>query len=221
MNLIKQAFLQARILEHLAVDRSNLLVIDDAMHRRISLHERSADFFRCNALSLRFDRCFRLDIRIFLAAPASPSTSSAALVVLGLFNWFSSNDSRRRLTVLQGFGAFLRRLHLVFALNSSESDLLGSDALRIFGFAFLRFVHYDPLKLFFLIEEVGNIKKRIALETDVNKSRLHTGQHAHYASFVNISDDALIAFAAFNVKLGDFLVFDDRYFLLASVDADY
>jgi len=49
---------------------------------------------------------------------------------------------------------------------------------------------------------------------------LHTGQDAHYATFIDVADDALVLFAAFDVELCNAIVFDDRDFLFFSVDTN-
>ena len=47
--------------------------------------------------------------------------------------------------------------------------VFGGNALGVFDVTLLGFVYDDALKLFFLVEEVGYIEKRIALEPNVNK----------------------------------------------------
>ena len=84
----------------------------------------------------------------------------------------------------------------------------------------LRLVDDDSFKLFFFVEEVGDVEERIAFEPDVDESRLHAGQDAHHASFVNVADDALMLFSTLDVELGDLVVFNDRDLLFASVDAN-
>ncbi len=87
------------------------------------------------------------------------------------------------------------------------------------GSALLRLVDHDPLKLFFLVEEVRNVKEGVAFETNVDEGRLHSRQYAHDATFVNVADDSLMLFSTFNVELCDLVVFNDRNLFLASVDA--
>jgi hypothetical protein len=68
-----------------------------------------------------------------------------------------------------------------------------------------------------------NVKEGVALQAYVHECGLHSGQHALYATFVNVADDALLGFAAlpaFDVKLCDESVLDDGDLLFASVDAD-
>src|SRR6266498_1937465 len=110
-------------------------------------------------------------------------------------------------------------LDMAFAFDASQCNLFGGHALGLFDVTLLRLVNYYSLKLFFLIEEVGYIKKSVALESDVNESRLHAGQHAHDAPFINVADNSLIAFAAFDVKLGHLFVLDDRDLLFTPIDA--
>ena len=132
------------------------------------------------------------------------------------------NLSRRRILGLhlaERLDAFMGGFDVAFAFYASQRNLLGRHALGLFNVTLLRLVNYDSLKLFFLIEKVGHIKKRVALESDVNKSRLHAGQHAHDAPLINVADNSLIAFAAFDVKLGHLFVLDDRDLLFTSIDA--
>ena len=71
--------------------------------------------------------------------------------------------------------AFLRRFDLLFAFDAIESNFLGSC---VFGVrrAFLRLVNDDSFKLFFFVEEVGNVKECIAFQSDVDESGLHSGK---------------------------------------------
>ena len=57
-----------------------------------------------------------------------------------------------------------------FSFDAGQRDLFGGDALSVFYVTLLRFVDNDALKLFFLIEEIRHIKKRVTFEPDVNKS---------------------------------------------------
>jgi len=50
---------------------------------------------------------------------------------------------------------------------------------------------------------------------------LHTGQNAHNAALVNVSDNSLIAFAALDIEFGDLFVLGDRGLFLATIDAQY
>src|SRR6266545_3695784 len=115
--------------------------------------------------------------------------------------------------------AIMSSFDVAFSFDAGQDNLLRRHALCFFHVTLLRFVNNDSLKLFLLIEEVGYVKKRIAFESDVNEGRLHPGQHAHDTSFVNVADNSLIAFAAFDVKLGYLFVLDDRDLFFTSIDA--
>ena len=39
-------------------------------------------------------------------------------------------------------------------------------------------------------ENVMNVKKRSSLQSDVDKSRLHAGQHPHDFAFVDVADES-------------------------------
>jgi hypothetical protein len=86
--------------------------------------------------------------------------------------------------------------------------------------AFSGLIDDDAFELFFFVKEIRDVQKCIALEADIYESRLHSREHAHYAAFVNVADNPLIAFAALDVELGNFVVFDDRDLLFATVGAD-
>jgi hypothetical protein len=78
----------------------------------------------------------------------------------------------------------------------------------------------DLILFFFFVKEVRNVKERIAFESDVDESRLHTGQNFHHAAFVNVADDALVLIASLNVEFCHHVVFDNGDLLFASIDAD-
>jgi hypothetical protein len=106
----------------------------------------------------------------------------------------------------------------LLTFDAIDGDFLGSSVFRVRS-ALLRLVDYDSFKLFFFVEEVGNVKERIAFESDIDEGGLHSGQYPHNASLVNVTDDSLMLFSTFDVELSDLVVFNDRDFLLASVDA--
>ena len=114
----------------------------------------------------------------------------------------------------------MARFDLPLAFDASLLDLLGSGLLRRGSIAFLSRIYDDALKLGLFVEEIRDIKKCVALQSDVYKGRLHAGQHAHYATFVEVSHDALILFAAFDVELGNAVVFDNRDLFFAAVDTN-
>ena len=104
---------------------------------------------------------------------------------------------------------------LFFSRSDPATAVL--ESLATFGIAFLRLVDDDAFELGFFIEEVGNVEKRVAIQSDIDKGRLHAGQHAHDATFVNVADDSLILFTAFDVELGYSFIFDDRDLFFATV----
>ena len=46
----------------------------------------------------------------------------------------------------------------------------------------------DVIVLLEIFEEIADVEKRVAIEADIHKGRLHAGQHARDAAFVNASD---------------------------------
>src|SRR6266404_27267 len=95
MNLIQQSLLQAGVLEHLAVDGGNFLVIDEAMNRWNCCDKRSANFIRRNAFFGGLASLLR-DIEIFPAASTSSPSSSAALVCFIVISGFGFDQRCRR-----------------------------------------------------------------------------------------------------------------------------
>ena len=120
---------------------------------------------------------------------------------------------------LKWFDAFLSRFDSLFAFDAVESYFLGCRVFGV-GSTFLRLVDDDSFKLFFFVEEVGDVKECVAFQSDVDESGLHSGQDPHHASLINVTDDSLMLFSTFDVELSDLVVFNDRNLLLASVDAD-
>jgi hypothetical protein len=46
----------------------------------------------------------------------------------------------------------------------------------------------DVIVLLEIFEEIADVEKCVAIEADIHKGRLHAGQHARDATFVNASD---------------------------------
>ena len=107
---------------------------------------------------------------------------------------------------------------MLFAFDAIECDFLRGCVFRV-GRALLRLIDDDSFELFFFVEEVRDVQEGVAFKANVDESGLHAGQNPHHAPFVNVSDDSLVLFSAFYVELRDLVVFNDRNFLLASVDA--
>ena len=114
----------------------------------------------------------------------------------------------------------MRGFDVMLAIDPRLLDMFRGGAGRGFGIDFLRFIDDDALELGFLVEEIRDVKERVALQSDIHKGRLHAGQHAHYAAFVDIPDDALILFAAFDVKLSNAVILDDRDLLFATINTN-
>jgi hypothetical protein len=61
-------------------------------------------------------------------------------------------------------------------------------ALLLHFFNFIFDGRNDVIVVLEIFEEIAHIKKCVAIEADIHKSRLHAGQHACNAAFVNASD---------------------------------
>ena len=109
---------------------------------------------------------------------------------------------------------------LTLALDACQMNLFGRIARRGFRVHLLGFIYDDALEFLFLIKEIRHVKEGVAVESDIDKGRLHTRQHAHYAAFIDVADDSLVLFASLDVELSDAFVFDDSDFLFTSIDAN-
>ena len=61
-------------------------------------------------------------------------------------------------------------------------------ALLLHFFNFIFDGRNDVIVVLEIFEEIADVEKGVAIESDVHKSRLHAGQHACDAAFVNASD---------------------------------
>ena len=59
-----------------------------------------------------------------------------------------------------------------------------------------------------VLGDVRDVEEPVALETDVDEGGLHPGEHLRYAAFVDVADDAALAFAL-DEELCDEIVFQD------------
>jgi hypothetical protein len=57
------------------------------------------------------------------------------------------------------------------------------------------FVAVTVIVIFQIFKNVGDIEECVAVETDVDESRLHTGKNASDAAFVNAADEGEFFFA--------------------------
>src|SRR6185369_1716377 len=158
----------------------------------------------------------------FGGATATATATTAALARASLVFLFGFHFDRDGLgfNFAQRFGAFLRGLDLLLALDSGQLNMFSSCARGGLVIAFAGFVDDDPFELGLFVKEIRDVKERVALQADIHKSRLHSRQHAHHASFVNIADDSLVLLAAFDIELGDSFIFDDGDFLFATVNTN-
>jgi hypothetical protein len=95
---------------------------------------------------------------------------------------------------------FLASTILVHAMRMPDlaGDLSGSTRrglLQLVGFF-----------LIFKLDEVGYVKKRVPLQPQVDKRRLHTGQNACHASVVDGTREGVLVFA-FVVDFRELIVF--------------
>ena len=98
------------------------------------------------------------------------TTTAATPTAFGRFRRFF----RKSGFALLCFDSFLSRFDLLLALDAIQCDLFSRGMFGLLR-ALLRLVDDDALKLFFFVEEVGDVKERITFESDVDESRLHAG----------------------------------------------
>jgi len=79
-------------------------------------------------------------------------------------------------------------------------------ARRLVGSAGRSLLHFVRVFLILELDEVGYVKKRIALQAEVDKCRLHAGQDARDASVVNGTRKGVLVFA-FVVNFRELIVF--------------
>ena len=73
---------------------------------------------------------------------------------------------------------------------------------------------YDLLKLFLIflfLEEVSNVKESVALQSDIDECRLHSGQHSCDAAFVDRTCERVFVFTL-KIDFVKLLVFHHRNF---------
>ncbi|KJJ14802.1 hypothetical protein HMPREF3156_01913 [Neisseria sp. HMSC06F02] len=70
-----------------------------------------------------------------------------------------------------------------------------------------------------LFEDIDDVQKRGAFQTDVDKRALHSGQHAAHHAQINIADQTMAAVALY-MQLADIVFFQHRHtcFLRRNVD---
>ena len=219
MDRIHDAFLKSRVLEHFSVHRA-LFIVANPFKRWTAQSEWRIDRFGLGWNNAPFFRG-RLGFA-FGGATATATTATAALARASLFFLFGFHFNRDGLgfNFAQRFGAFVRGLDLLLAFDARQLDMFSSGARSGFMIALPGFVDDDPFELGLFVKEIRDVKERVALQADIHKSGLHSRQHAHHASFVNIADDPLVLFAAFDIELGDSFIFDDRDFLFATVNTN-
>ena len=95
---------------------------------------------------------------------------------------------------------------IVFAEGEEESVIRAAASFHLEDL-FLDGAHYRVV-FFVVLKKIGNVEERVALQPDVDKCRLHSGQNARYAALVDTSRQGIFFFA-FVEKLHDLVVFDD------------
>ncbi len=73
--------------------------------------------------------------------------------------------------------------------------------------------------LFVVFEEIGNIKERVALQSDVHERGLHARKHARHPAFMDAPGEGIFFFALVE-DFHQLIVFKDRYFRLMPAGSD-
>jgi hypothetical protein len=74
----------------------------------------------------------------------------------------------------------------------------------------------DLVEIVMLFEKVRNVEKRVALEANIDESRLHSWQHARDAPFMNAAGQRIFV-GALEVNFHQLVVFDQRHFGLMPI----
>ena len=69
------------------------------------------------------------------------------------------------------------------------------------------------------VDDVGHVEEPVAIEPDVDKRRLHAGQHLRHAALVDVAHDAALALA-FNRHLDRLVILEDGDHGLVAVGGD-
>jgi len=133
-------------------------------------------------------------LRTSIPALAAPAATPAACSLLKALagSLFAIGLSRRLLAAALGFFpnrlCFPARLFLLLRLRSA-------NALKV-------------RRIFLLFEKIGDIKKRVALQPEIDKRRLHSWQNARYTAFVNGTREGIFVFALV-VDLCELIIFQN------------
>jgi hypothetical protein len=76
------------------------------------------------------------------------------------------------------------------------------------------------VKVVMFFEEIGHVEKRVALQTDIHECRLHSGENARDASFMNAAGERIFV-GALEINFAQLIVFDQRHFGLVPVGRDH
>jgi hypothetical protein len=132
------------------------------------------------------------------AASAPPAHALFVLLLLSAFGAhrgfaFALRLGLRVFVFLFAFGFAVRFLRRSFHFGHRRRLHLRTLLLRL-----SRLRHRHILKFFLLVlflEEIGHVKERVALQSNVHKGRLHAGKHARNAPFVDGAGQAVFVFA--------------------------
>src|ERR1700682_5751563 len=131
-----------------------------------------------------------------LAAPAATTAASTPLARAFSFGLLTSAAAFGRCCgVIRRSSRALDRRHHLIGLNGPL--VLFNSRRRTPGFSTRpRCSLVDDVHFFVFFEKkVGNVQKGVALQAYVDKSRLHAGQHAGHASFVNGAGEGVFVLA--------------------------
>jgi hypothetical protein len=94
-----------------------------------------------------------------------------------------------------GFGFLLRRdsRRCRHGWGSGQRRLLWNSSFLQTGDDFVLGSRYQLVVLLCVLEEVGNIEERVALQTDIDERRLHSRQYLRHSSFIDIAHDSFRA----------------------------
>ncbi len=101
------------------------------------------------------------------------------------------------------------------------NDLTGFDRLAMFVRLFSRWENFNPASCYrllqavgvfvFLQQEIGDIEKRVTLQSDIDKCGLHSRQHARHPAFIDGTRQGVFVFT-FVINFRKLVFFDYRNF---------
>ena len=79
---------------------------------------------------------------------------------------------------------------------------------------------YDLVVFFVVLEEIRDVEKRVPVQPDIHKSRLHARQDARYAALMDAPGQGIFVFAL-EINFDDLVVLEYRHLRLVAVGRNH